>query len=421
MTPDGNNSMNETNPALKLFKPDMVRRKANRLLDLALAGELEYVAAEETDLRSVLLNVLETTKENYPEFQIPPYGVWRDFEESGIDRWGALASARAFETAEEMLMASADLAILGCFMKTGRPENWVFNDPMTETAATGKQASALAAFHMFAAGSFSSDMSDPFRVDAETLISLEPEELAAGLQWDREEDAALLVAMQRHLKRIGEALALRSDLFSEGEVTRPGILAARLARDSDGAVSATRLLDNLLEALAPVWEGGAQSDDIMLGDSFRHSALPGDEVDQVVPFHLAAQEMVYSMLEPFAWAGVEVDGLESLTGPSDETHAALFIKAGVMEIREADKALTLEEAQDQMVEIRAVTGALIDRLAELLRKELEVPADQLPLTCILEGGTSHAGNRILRQDQVIAKKLGHFLNPGSVFWLPFGA
>ncbi|MCV0424468.1 MAG: DUF1688 family protein [Roseibium sp.] len=413
--------MTDKNPALKLFDPDVVRRKAHHFLDLALVGELKHVAADASDLRSVLLNVLETTKENYPDIQIPPYGIWRDFEESGIDRWGALANARAFETAEEMLSASADLAVLACVMNTQRPENWVFNDPMTATAATGKQASSLAAFHMFAAGSFSGEMSDPYRVDAETLIRLDLEELASGLQWDLEKDAGLLEGMQRHLKRVGEALALRPDLFCEGNVTRPGLLATRLARECDGAVSATRFLDNLLEALAPVWDGGAQSDDIMLGDSFRHYATPGEETDQIVPFHLSAQEMVYSMLEPYAWAGLEVVDLECLTGPSDETHAALFLDTGVMKIRDMDIDVSAQDAQDRMIEIRAVSIALIDKLADLLRDELEVPADQLPLTCILEGGSSRAGNRVLQQNEAYRKKLGQFLNPGSVFWLPFGA
>ena len=74
-----------------------------------------------------------------------------------------------------------------------------------------------------------------------------------------------------------------------------------------------------------------------------------------------------------------------------------------------------------MVEIRGVTTALTDRLADLLRAELKVPEDQLPLTCILEGGTGRAGERALQQSRGDLEKLGRFLNPGGVFWLPFGA
>ncbi|POF34427.1 DUF1688 family protein [Roseibium marinum] len=417
--------MNASVSPLTFFQPREVWREAHRFLDLAQAGTLAHVRVDLAKLGDALVTVLETTRENYPDFQIPPYGIWRDFEAGGIDRWGAMASARNFETAEDMLAAAADLAVLGTFMKTRHPQGWTFEDRMTGTSATGRQASALAAFHMFAAGSFSAEMTDPYRVDAETLIRLDAEELAFGLQWELADDAGLLEDMQRHLKRLGEALALRPDLFSEGDAIRPGSLATRLAKDGGGAVSAGTLLDHLLEALAPVWEGGAQEGEISLGDSFGHSALPAalpeEESVIVVPFHLAAQEMVYALVEPFAWAGLEVAGLEDLTAPADEIHAALFVHTGAMAVRTAADELTFQEERDRMIELRAVSSALTDRLAELLRRELEVPADQLPLTCILEGGTHRAGRRILERGAGDLSKLGKFMNPGPVFWLPFGA
>ncbi|MES0809902.1 DUF1688 family protein [Roseibium sp. SCPC15] len=413
--------MNAANSPLELFRPEEVRRKAHLLLEQAVSGSLAHAEVDLSGLQKVLVSVLEATKESYPDFHIPPYGVWRDFEAGGIDRWGALASAREFQTAEEMLAASADLAVLACFMKTQAPENWVFKDPMTGTETSGNEASALAAFHMFAAGSFSTELSDPYRVDAQTLIRMDMEELASGLQWSLQDDVELLEAMQRHLKRLGEALALRPDLFSEEDVIRPGLLAIRLAAESDGAVNAEQILDNLLEALAPVWEGGAQSDEITFGDSFRLSSQSAESYDGIIPFHMSAQEMVYSMVEPFAWAGLEVDSLAVLTAPADDAHVALFSDAGVLRVRSANRELAQDEALDRMIELRAVGSALTDKLADRLRDELEVPAEQLPLTCILEGGTSRAGNRILQLDKENCKKLGQYLNPGSVFWLPFGA
>ncbi|WP_420335630.1 DUF1688 family protein [Roseibium sp.] len=406
---------------LALFDPREIRRRSHDLLDLAADGKLKHVQVDLSRLGDALLTLLETTKATYSDFHIPPYGVWRDFEAGGVDRWAALAGARSFEGAEHMLTAAADLAILAAYMKTMHPRGWSFEDPMTATRVSGKHASALAAFHMFAAGSFSSEMTDPYRVDAETLIRMDKDELASGLQWDLQDDTDLLEAMQKHLKRLGEALALRSDLFSEGYFTRPGLLMVQAAREADGPVSAQTLLDRLLEALAPVWPGGAESGDIALGDSFAHSALGGAENGAVYPFHMAAQEMVYSLIEPYAWAGLEVADLELLTAPADDTHAALFLRSGVLTIKEGPEAPTEESVRDRMVEIRSATAALTDRLADLLRAELEVPAEQLPLTCILEGGTSRAGERALQQSDGEWEKLGRFLNPGGVFWLPFGA
>nr|WP_319385792.1 DUF1688 family protein [uncultured Roseibium sp.] len=406
--------------ALTYFDPREIRRRSQDLLTLAADEKLRHVQVDLSRLGDALLVLLETTKETYADFHIPPYGVWRDFEAGGIDRWAALADARSFEGAENMLTAAADLAVLAAYMKTMHPPGWSFEDPMTGTRVSGRQASALAAFHMFAAGSFSSEMTDPDRVDAETLIRMEKDELASGLQWDLQDDTDLLEAMQKHLKRLGEALALRSDLFSEGYFTRPGLLMVRTAREAEGAVSAQNLLDRLLEALAPVWPGGAESGEITLGDSFAHSALNGAENASIYPFHMAAQEMVYSLVEPYAWAGLEVADLELLTAPADDRHAALFVLSGVLKIKDGPESPTEDSVRDRMVEIRGVTTALTDRLADLLRAELEVPADQLPLTCILEGGTSRAGERTLLQSEGELEKLGRFLNPGGIFWLPFG-
>jgi hypothetical protein len=47
-----------------------------------------------------------------------------------------------------------------------------------------------------------------------------------------------------------------------------------------------------------------------------------------------------------------------------------------------------------VVEWRALTVALIDRLAERIRAKLAMSAAELPLASILEGGTWSAGRRI---------------------------
>ncbi len=95
--------MTDTQPALSLFRPQHVREKAYELLKFATDGKLAHVEAVPDRLETALAKVLETTRENYPDFHIPPYGIWRNYEAGGIDRWGALANARGFETAEEML------------------------------------------------------------------------------------------------------------------------------------------------------------------------------------------------------------------------------------------------------------------------------------------------------------------------------
>ena len=49
-----------------------------------------------------------------------------------------------------------------------------------------------------------------------------------------------------------------------------------------------------------------------------------------------------------------------------------------------------------MVEWRALTVALLDRLAPLVRQELGLPADRMPLAAVLEGGSWAAGRELAR-------------------------
>jgi len=63
----------------------------------------------------------------------------------------------------------------------------------------------------------------------------------------------------------------------------------------------------------------------------------------------------------------------------------------------SDLARTWKPASEFVIEWRALTVTLLDELAVLVRAELAVSAEQLPLACILEGGTWAAGRQIARE------------------------
>jgi Protein of unknown function (DUF1688) len=54
-------------------------------------------------------------------------------------------------------------------------------------------------------------------------------------------------------------------------------------------------------------------------------------------------------------------------------------------------------SSEVVVEWRALTIALLDRLAERIRARLDLTPEQLPLAKVLEGGTWAAGRRIARE------------------------
>ena len=116
-----------------------------------------------------------------------------------------------------------------------------------------------------------------------------------------------------------------------------------------------------------------------------------------MPFHKLSQWLTYSLLEPFEWAGVTVTGLDALTGLPEYRNGGLLLDAGVIRFKDPAMAQQQFKAADTLiVEWRALTVALLDELAPLVRSQLGLTPAQMPLACVLEGGTWAAG-RVLAQ------------------------
>jgi len=106
----------------------------------------------------------------------------------------------------------------------------------------------------------------------------------------------------------------------------------------------------------------------------------------------------YSLLEPFEWAGVTLTDLDGLTGLPEYRNGGLLLDAGVIVPRAPDFAQRSYRADDEfIVEWRALTVNLLDQIAVLLRERLGRSAAQMPLACVLEGGTWAAGRAIARE------------------------
>ena len=117
-----------------------------------------------------------------------------------------------------------------------------------------------------------------------------------------------------------------------------------------------------------------------------------------MPFHKLSQWLTYSLLEPFEWAGISVSGLSELTGLPEYRNGGLLLDAGV--IVPKDPALvdrTWQVGDEFIVEWRALTVALLDELAPRVRKILGKTEAEMPLACVLEGGTWAAGRMLAQQ------------------------
>jgi hypothetical protein len=74
-------------------------------------------------------------------------------------------------------------------------------------------------------------------------------------------------------------------------------------------------------------------------------------------------------------------------------NGGLLIDTGVLKLDSAvDRGAQWAPESELVVEWRALTVTLLDELAQCVRAELDRP--QLPLACILEGGTWAAGREL---------------------------
>jgi hypothetical protein len=114
-----------------------------------------------------------------------------------------------------------------------------------------------------------------------------------------------------------------------------------------------------------------------------------------VPFHKLAQWLTYSLVEPLERAGFRVVDLDGLTGLAEYRNGGLFLDGGVLEMHDPNLPhRPLDPYSEPIVEWRALTVALLDRLAPRLCRRLGRSAEELPLAKVLEGGTWAAGREL---------------------------
>lgn len=118
----------------------------------------------------------------------------------------------------------------------------------------------------------------------------------------------------------------------------------------------------------------------------------------LVPFHKLSQWLTYSLLEPLQELGLEITELNALTGLPEYRNGGLCIDLGLLQAKHSDIFQHPHSADSEViVEWRALTVILLDRVAETVRQKLNMNAEQLPLVKILQGGTWSAGRKIANE------------------------
>ncbi len=385
--------------AAALRTTDAVRERARQLLQRAREGGSRWFSVHDEALQTAAAEVADVTRARYPDLTIPYHSRWRHFEAGGVNRKADLDARLAALDAPARARAMIDLAVVSVLLDAGAGPDWHYDEAASGQRFARSEGLGVASWHAFMGGLFSSDAGHPLQVNAAGLRGLDADRLAEVYQAGPSNPLVGLEGRVLLLHRLGEALAAQPDVF--GPQGRPGGLFDLLVAPKDPAtVAAQDILSQLLMSLSGIWPADNAIANLPLGDCWRHDAVAGPGLTRGwMPFHKLSQWLCYSLLEPFGWAGVRVVGLDGLTGLPEYRNGGLLLDAGVLRLHNPAWAARRWTVGDELVvEWRALTVALLDELAPLVRARLGMQAaGQLPLACVLEGGTWAAGRALAQR------------------------
>jgi len=353
--------------AERLLTAGAVREAANQMFLLADSWGLPEWRLDMSRMDVAADLTVQTVRANYPDLNVPFHARWRHFTAAGRDLWD---EAQKPSDPLELGRAAFDLVIPSVLLDAGAGPTWRYRDA-TGAELSRSEGLGVASLRMWEAGALD-DLSAVTGASVAEAFQVSDNNPLLGV----EGRAALL-------RRLGATVGRPCKLFD-----------LMTARAKGGKLDAEDILEVLLRELGPIWPGRLSRGGVPLGDCWPHP-IAGHGV---VPLHKLSQWMSYSLIEPLQWAGIEVVNIDGLTGLAEYRNGGLFVDTGVLVLRDPDDARMAHPVDSPVVVgWRALTVALLDRLAPMVRKRLGVTTKAFPLACVLEGGTWAAGRRIARQ------------------------
>ena len=398
--------------AAALLGAEAVRERCREMLDACERGALAHFVLDEHRLAAAADYVADEVRRNYPSLDIPFHSRWRHFEAGGIDRITPLLDGI---DGPERARIRFDLAVTSVLLDAGAGAAWRWREPGTGLEFARSEGLGVASLHLFAEGALSSEPAQPLRADAGGLSRVTEETVSRVFQVDDGNPLAGLEGRVALLRALGDALRANPEWF-RGAPARPGNLFDHLTANGT-TVALGDVLGAVLRGLGAIWPGRIAIGGVNLGDVWRHPAIVrNDATHGLVPFHKLSQWLTYSLVEPMIEAGIDVTGIDALTGLAEYRNGGLFVDLGVLGLRDPDSAAApLAAGSELVVEWRALTVALLDRIAPLVWDRLGLAADPPPLVKMLEGGTWSAGRRIAAERRPGGGPPIEVVSDGTVF------
>lgn len=395
-----------------------IRDRCHQLYQVGLKGGLSHFRVKREKISAVANFVIQVSKENYPDGNIPYHSRWGHFQVGGQDRIGWLKKHCAPMRQDEISKARMfyDLVVPSILLDAGAGMKWQYTDSKGVTY-NKSEGLAVASFDMFADGLFSSDPKLALQSDAVALQRMQIDVLTNGFQASASNPLVAVEGRLLLLKNLGKALTNPTYFGGPAAGTVGALVDYLLATYGAQSIRATDILATVLNAFGSIWPGRIEIDNTNLGDVWRHSLIGGSGPTQnLVPFHKLSQWMTYSLLEPLEWAGIKITNVEDMTGLPEYRNGGLLLDMGVLEtINPAALDKEYFPGDEFVVEWRALTVAILDEIGNEVRKSLGKTMAELPLAKVLQGGTWAAGRQVaskLRADGGSPVKLK---SDGTVF------
>eukprot|EP00298_Acanthocystis_sp_HF-20_P005026 c15311_g1_i1.p1 GENE.c15311_g1_i1~~c15311_g1_i1.p1 ORF type:complete len:804 (-),score=346.94 c15311_g1_i1:76-2421(-) len=383
----------------------LIRHRSNLVYKYVQSGESRYFELDESKLSSVVDRVVNVMNRSYPSPQHVPYhSRARHFElPDGTDLVKQLYDGWRVDK-NEKCRRLVDLFVVSVLTDAGAGTAWSYMNK-ERNVFSRSEGLAIASYELFLDGFFSSDRAMKDRVNSLGLRDISLEQLRKAYQIT---DTNKMIGLDGRLKKLhnlSASLDENPEFFGE-ECPRPGNMVDYILKHSVEIPGSTKRGVSV-KVLWQVVFGGMQKcwpSKLLLGingDVWHCSALkePGKAGSDLVPFHKLPQWLVYSLIEVFErFLDVTFHDFELLTGLAEYRNGGLFIDSGVIKMkREEMKSLVYDVGAEVVVEWRALTIVLIDKLAEGMRKKLNLTAEQFPVAKVLQAGTWQAGREIAKE------------------------
>lgn len=374
-----------------LFQLKSIREQCNKIYNLALKNHLGHVILDESKIPEAVDFVAQVIKDTYPNLDIAMHSRLRHFKPSIFNKMVEGWPGDKIERCRRLV----DLCTVSVLLDAGAGPSWKYICPWDGTVSNRSEGLAQASLDMFTDGCFSSDPALKCRVNSVGLANLKLDTLKRGFQVHGENIVTGLEGRLGLLHRLAEALEEHPEFFGPVEMFRPGnVVDLVLKHVVNAKVSVHVLWSALIKGYVNIWPPHSNAN-LRRGDVWVHSKIKNPSVpgSDLVPFHKLTQWLCYSLIEAIETSlGITFTDVDQMTALAEYRNGGLLFDLEVLKLRDPRMhTFGVHVGSELVVEWRALTVILMDKLAEELRKKLGKP--DMPLSMILEGGTWRAGRK----------------------------